>query len=117
MTSVRKHLMEQCAELNITVPEGASKKQIEALIDKYYETAAVITTDEGLRFRQTDKPIAEYFVDFEITSSLIIRAESEEAAREWVEDLDLLNDYLGTCEFVDIVHAEIINCNKVEEDS
>ena len=83
--SVIAQLRATCAELNITVPEGANKKQLKALIDEYYRTAAVVTTDNGLNFRQTDKPTAEYTVEFAISGYHTIRAESEEAAREWLE--------------------------------
>lgn len=73
------------AGLNLAVLEGATKKQLQALIDEYFVTAAVVTTDRGLRFMQTDRPVKEYTVSFSLSGCHMIRAESEEAACDWVK--------------------------------
>lgn len=116
MTSIRNNLIEQCKVLNIIFPERASKKQIKALIDDYYKTAAVVTTDHGLCLRQTNKPTAEYCIEFTISASICVRAESEESAREWVEGENLPDDSPYPFEYVDSGSPEIIDCYKLNDE-
>lgn len=82
IAGLRKH----CAELGIQIPRFATPKKLGNLIDDYYKSAAVVTTNEGLRFRQTSNATAEYTVYFTVSGYHTIRAESEDAAREWMED-------------------------------
>ena len=72
--------------LNIDIPMGATKEQLRNLMYEGFGTAAVVSTDEGLSFMVTDKPTADYIVEFTISGYHRIRAESEEAARKWVEE-------------------------------
>ena len=73
-------------DLNLEVPEGATKKQLESLIDEFYKTAAVVSTAEGPRIMYTDKPTEEYLIPFTISGYHCIRAESEEIANKWLKE-------------------------------
>ena len=103
---IKKYLIETCNELGIAIPEGATRKQLETAIRTYFEDAAVIKTDDGLRFIQTDKDTEEYTIDFIGIGYCTVRAESEEAARDWIEKNKL--EYGYNLDFGYGLDAEII---------
>ena len=106
-----------CTELNIPVPEGTTAEQLWALLDEYFKTAAVVTLNDALYYMQTDKPTKEYIVEFTLCGYQRIRAESAEAAHEWVEDE--LCDY-GTpykYEFTKISDWDVIDVREVEDET
>ena len=105
-----------CAEVNIAVPDGVTKKQLNALLDDYFETAAaVIISDYEIGFLQTDKPTEEYIVKFMICGEQRIRAESELAARQWVGSNLLDYDHPFEYMHADITYGQITDCYKEEE--
>jgi len=110
-----EYLCAKCAELGITIPENASVRQIEAALERYYKDAAIIYVGDSLKARHTDKPTSEYTIEFTIYISRTLKAESEEAALEWLEDC------VGDCyfpsvgEITDMGAPEIIAVYKGEE--
>lgn len=78
-------LLRDCEELGIVIPNNATLEKLRDLIYDYYRSAAVVTLDKKLHLRQTDKPMTQYRVDFSISGYHVFRAESEAAAREWME--------------------------------
>ena len=83
--AIKKSLYAQCKELGIEIPENSTIRQFRTALDAYYRDAAVVNVEGKVCLRRTEKPTAEYNVEFTITGYYTIRAESEEAAREWVE--------------------------------
>jgi len=81
----KKGMREECAKLGITIPKNATRKQLKAIINDYYENAVVVFTEDGVDLRQTDKPTSVYGVFFTISGTHMVRAESEDAACEWVK--------------------------------
>lgn len=112
----KKNMSELCVECDIVVPRNATKKQLEeALIDEYHKLAAVVTTDEGrLVFEPTDKPTAMYTIGFTFYVAHEIKAESEKAAREWMEEYAI--DYYkpGIGEVIDRGYFKIDSVYKRE---
>ena len=111
----KKDLVATCNRLNIAVPETATIKTLKALIDEYFREAAIITTDEGLAFRQTSKPTSEYYVTFTLYVVHRVRAESEEAACNWLKENVIYYYRPRVGEMVDIVVDEIIDVEKDDE--
>ena len=110
-----KRMRGECAELGIAVSENANKRQLEAALGEYIKDAAVVHTGYGVALRQTDKPTAEYSIHFSITGTHTIRAESEEAAREWMEE-NATFYYSPDIGDTDIYECDIHDVDKVEED-
>ena len=110
----KRHLHERCAELSITVAESATVRQLETAIDAYERTAAVVRVGDDVDIRQTDRPTAEYTIHFTITGSHTVEAESEEAARKWVEDTATYC-YRPTFGDADMGGCEIHEVFKVDE--
>lgn len=81
----KRCMRKRCAELGITVPENANIRQLKVALDTYNENAVVVHVEDGIDFRQTDKPTAEYTIHFTLYCAHTIRAESEEAACKWME--------------------------------
>ena len=69
----KKYMRTRCAQLGIAVPEKATMKQLQAVLDAYYKDAVVVYTESGVDIRQTDKPTSEYTVHFSITEFHTIR--------------------------------------------
>ena len=110
----KRCMRRDCTRLGLAIPENATKKQLEAVLDDYYKEAVVVHTDNGVDFRQTDKPTAEYIVDFSIDISHSIRAESAEAARKWIEEEAFAYYEPGIGEVVESIVGDIYNVYKAE---
>jgi hypothetical protein len=88
---------EICTQYGIDFPKGATKKELQALYLEHRGKLAVVTTENGLAYKSTEKPTTKYIVNYTISVSHEIRAESEKALREWVEynAADSYNPYFG----------------------
>jgi len=105
----KRYMRRRCAQLGITIPENANKRQLEVALDAYNKDAVVVHTENGVDFRQTDKPTAVYIVEFEIRGSQSVRAESEAAVRDWVERNDFGCFITGLHVNADVDDWEIID--------
>jgi len=111
-----KYLRAKCAELGITILENASIRQIEIALEMYYKDAAIVYVGNRVEPRHTDKPTSEYTIEFTIYISRTLKAESEEAALEWLENC-VSDCYFPTVgEITDMGTPEIIAVYKGEED-
>jgi hypothetical protein len=101
----KKHMREQCEQFRISVPENANRKQLKATLEAFYEDAAAVHVEDEVTLRWTDKPTAEYSICFSISGVYEIRAESEEAARKWLEEnaADYYNPDFGNISDIDDV--------------
>ena len=81
----KDNLHDRCKELGIPVLKYATIQQLKEALNRYYKDAAVVWIDDGADLRHTDKPTTEYLVDFTIDVTHSVRAESREAANEWIE--------------------------------
>lgn len=111
----KKHMREQCEQFRISVPENATRKQLKATLEAFYEDAAAVHVEDEVTLRWTDKPTADYAIDFSISGVYEIRAESEEAARKWLEEnvADYCKPDIGN--IFDIEDVKIHNVCKVTE--
>ena len=115
--SEKRYLRERCSELGITVAENATKRQLEVALDEYNKDAVLVHTEKGVEYRHTDKPSAAYTVEFTIRGYHTVRAESEQAAIEWIEDRCELNYVPGKYEDAEITEWEIGDVYKDGEDN
>ena len=91
----RNYWLSRCAELGIEIRENATKKQFKDALRAYFKdpSVTIVRTKSGLERRKQDSPSAEYIVVFNLEITQIVRAESEEAAVEWLEGLDYEEHY------------------------
>ena len=83
--SLRRCMYEVCTELGFSLLENAGIKLFEAILHAYYSEEAAVITEDGVALKQTDRPTDIYGVCFTITGTQYVKAESEEAAHEWVK--------------------------------
>jgi len=117
MRKFKKRLLsEDCATVGVTAPERATMKQLETLLNEYFKSAAAIIVDGEVVYRQTESPVATYAVDFLLAGLHYVNAESEEAARMWVNSVcdDCYSPYHEN-ESVEIYESEVFDCHKCEE--
>jgi hypothetical protein len=110
----KKSMLTTCEKLGIALPVKANIRQVRSAMDEYYEKAVVVHDGDGVVFRQTDKPTAEYTIEFTLQVSHAIKAESEEAACKWMKEN--ATDYYrpdigettdtGSYEFIDVYKNE-----------
>jgi len=112
----KKEMRKRCAELGITIPENANIRQLRAAINAYNKDAVVVHVGDGVAFRQTDKPTAEYTIHFNLYIAHMIRAESEEAALKWMKENahDYYNPDIG--EVVDMADYQFIDVYGEDEE-
>ena len=104
----RGYLHDRCRELDITVPKNATTRQLKAAFNHGRNSAAIVNIENGVELRQTNMPTTEYTVGINIYVSRSVRAESEEAAIEWLkfEAQNCYRPIIGDIE--DMGAAEII---------
>lgn len=103
----KRIMVDMCNLYGITIPEGATNKQIETLIYSFFENAAVVKTNDGFCFELTDKDTEDYIVEFTISGYYSVRAESEEVARGWAEDNVSWDFRSNDCVYAEITGWEI----------
>ena len=111
----KRCMRQECAALGIGVPENANIRTLKAALEAYYKDAVIVQTEKGVALRQTEKPTSEYTVHFTAYIVHTIRAESEDAALEWLEDNAC--DYYrpDTGELEDFFDVDIIEVYKQED--
>jgi hypothetical protein len=113
----RKDIITLCKECGIVVQKGEATRQLITELRKFFADSAVVREDDGdLIRKQTEKVTGEYFVDFTISGYYAIRAESEEVAREWVEERLYCDFNPSEYECTEITNCKILNSCKIEED-
>ena len=108
----REYLRDRCGELDIAVPENATTRQLKAAYNHGRNSAAIVNVENGVGIRQTNMPTTEYTIGINIYVSRSVRAESEEAAIEWLkfEAQNYYRPIIGDIE--DMGAAEIIYAYK-----
>ena len=108
----REYLLDKCRELDIALPENATTRQLKAAYKHGRNSAAIVNVENGVEIRQTDMPTTEYTIGINIFVSRSVRAESEEAAIEWLkfEAQNCYSPIIGDIE--DMGAAEIISVFK-----
>ncbi len=113
----KEQMLAQCANLGIQIPENANIRQLRALRDEYFKEAVIVRSGNGVCLRQTDKPTSEYSVEYTIRCIHTIRAESEEAACEWLkyEVSDMVEPRFGEMDdvYLDVI-IDVITANDEE---
>ena len=111
----KKCLQYSCKDLNISLPENATIRQLETAIDEYMKKAVVVHVNDGVAFRHTDNPTAEYTVHFELYCMHTIRAESEVAACSWIKE-NASFYYRPDIGDADTDGCDILGCYKCDEE-
>ena len=78
-------LREMCTKYGIDFPKEATIKELDALFLEHINKLAVVSTENGIAYKFTEKPTTNYTVNYTIHVSQSIRAESEKTLRKWVE--------------------------------
>ena len=111
----RVTLKKMCSKLGIVVPPFASNKQIETAYESYRQNAAVVKINGELDVIQTNDSVNEYIVSVSLTQSIIIRAENEETACDWIRYTIMPSfiPYIGEMEenWCEINDIEKVNAN------
>ena len=82
----RQHYLDMCNKLGIEYPANAKSKTLKDLIDDYKSEAVVVETSEGIQLRRTNESVQDFCYSVTFNYSVEVKATSEEAAREWVEE-------------------------------
>jgi len=108
-----------CKVYKITTPLNPTRKQLEALLFSFYSDAAVIKTDNGCELLRTDKKTTGYDVEFSISGYYCLKAESEDAARSWVEDYIYItfDRELNEYECYELLDVEIKGINASDDEN
>ena len=113
----RQSYIDMCNKLGIEFPANAKTVTIGDLINDYKSEAVVVETAEGIRLRRTDKPVKEFTYSVTFNCNVDVKATSEEAAREWLEEqfVNVINDlYSGmSVDCPDLMECELMNEDEV----
>lgn len=109
----KKQMLTLCNNFNIAVPEGATNEQLLTAIREFSEEAAAVKTDKGVRFIKSDKETKEYIVQVMVYGELVIRAENEDVAMEWVKDHVWLGYVDGFCSHINEDWVDNVWANEI----
>jgi hypothetical protein len=107
----KQELLTECNAFGVDVPRGASKGQIEALLDDFYIEEGLVSKD-AVPYLESDEPSTVYIVEFTNGDLHKVMAESISAARKWIESI-----FCCGCigEIVSITECQVEDCCKVDE--